>query len=59
VEKAQIESRLVHLREEQSQAMANLKQLEANVNAYSGAIEDCLFWIEQLEKEEKEKSAEK
>ena len=40
----QIEARLAQLRKE-------LDQTYANVNAYLGAIQDCEFWLAQLDAE--------
>jgi hypothetical protein len=31
-----------------------LTQVQAQANAYEGAIQDCQFWIEQLEKDAEE-----
>jgi hypothetical protein len=41
----QIEARLAELRKE-------LEQVYANVNAYLGAIQDCEYWLAQLDEEE-------
>jgi hypothetical protein len=44
--KEQINNRLEQLREGQKQALAQ-------VNATEGAIQDCLYWLEELEKSNK------
>ena len=43
--KEQIEARLAELNKE-------LQQLTANANAINGAIQDCEFWLAQLDKAE-------
>jgi hypothetical protein len=45
----QIEARLAELRKE-------MEQLHANANAVSGAIQDCEYWLAQIDAEEKPKS---
>ena len=58
ITKEQIESRMASLVQEQKQLQETYEQMGRNLNAYSGAIEDCKFWLEQLGKEppvEKEK----
>ncbi len=44
ITRAQIEERLAKLR-------AEAAQLQANLNAFRGAIEDCEYWLEQVERE--------
>jgi hypothetical protein len=46
-----VEARLVQLRAEQEQVKANLVQLQANLNAYDGAIQEASFWLAQLDAE--------
>lgn len=53
--KEQIEKRLAQLRAEQEQVKANLVQLQANSNAYDGAIQEASFWLAQLDGEEEPK----
>jgi hypothetical protein len=48
ITREQIESRLAQLEAEQKQTLANLEQLQANVSAYAGAIEDCKYWLALL-----------
>jgi len=43
--KEQIEARLAELNKE-------LQQLTANANAVNGAIQDCEYWLAQLDAEE-------
>jgi lipid II:glycine glycyltransferase (peptidoglycan interpeptide bridge formation enzyme) len=47
----QIEVRLAELNKE-------LQQLTANANAVNGAIQDCEFWLAQLDAEEYKKRLE-
>ena len=42
MDKAKLEQRLVELR-------ASLKQVEANGNALIGAIQECEYWLIQIE----------
>jgi len=42
----QIEARLAQLRND-------LQQIYANANAVSGAIQDCEYWLAQLDTEDK------
>jgi hypothetical protein len=48
----QIEARLVELRKES-------EQLVANINAISGAIQDCEYWLAQLDAEEAKEIADR
>ena len=48
IDKEALEKRLVELRKE-------LEQLQNNGNALIGAIQDCEYWLAQLESEDKEK----
>jgi hypothetical protein len=43
-----IEARQAQLRAEQAQVQTAIAQLQANLSAFSGAIEDCDFWLAQL-----------
>lgn len=47
-----IEKRMEKLRAEQAQVQANVVQLQANLNAYAGAIQDCEHWLEVLDAED-------
>ena len=46
MDKEKLEARLADLQQ-------SLKQIEANGNAMLGAIEECKYWLEQFEQEEK------
>ena len=46
MDKEKIEARIAELQQ-------SLKQLEANGNAMLGAIEECKYWLAQLEQAEK------
>ena len=45
MDKEKLEARMAELQQ-------SLKQLEANGNAMLGAIEECKYWLAQLEQEE-------
>lgn len=45
-------ARIEQLKAEREQIMHNIAQLQANVNAYDGALQDCEYWLEQLKKEQ-------
>jgi chaperonin cofactor prefoldin len=47
----EIQARLATLRAEQEKVKETLAQLQANVSAYQGAIEDCEYWLAQLKNE--------
>ena len=51
MDKEKLEARLIDLN-------ATLKQTEANGNAILGAIEECKYWLAQLEQEENPKPVE-
>ncbi len=53
-----IEKRLADLRAQREQVQANLVQLQANMNAYDGAIQDCEHWLSQINAIEKDKGPE-
>lgn len=55
MDKETIVKHLAQLKAEQDQVQANIVQLQANYNAYLGAIQDCEFWLTQLGAEEKPK----
>ena len=44
ITREQIEARLAQLKAEQAKITADVAQMQANLNAYQGAIEDCEFW---------------
>jgi len=48
IDREAIEKRLAELRQ-------SLDRIQANGNAIGGAIQDCEFWLSQLEQEEKPK----
>lgn len=37
-----------------AELMAQAEQMRANLNALSGAIQDCEYWLEQVKKEQKD-----
>jgi hypothetical protein len=47
-----LQSRLKQLIDEKKNLQETYEQLGRNLNAYDGAIEDCKFWLSELEKEE-------
>jgi hypothetical protein len=54
----QIEKRLADFKEGKAKAEAMVVQLQANIHATDGAIQECEFWLAQLNtemKQEKEK----
>lgn len=51
VTKEKLQARLTELQKGRDQAMAN-------VNAYDGAIQECQYWISQVEESEKGKKGE-
>ena len=57
-----LQARLELLQKEQAQMRANLEQvnltkteLEFNISAYNGAIEDVQYWLSQMAQEEAKK----
>ena len=46
-------ARLEELKKAQQEAQANFVQLQANLNAFQGAIQDCEYWLNELSREEK------
>lgn len=40
------------LEERLKQYKDQLEQIQAQANAYEGAIQDCAYWIEQLKKDD-------
>ena len=50
MDKEKLEARLLELQQ-------SLKQLEANGNAMLGAIEECKYWLAQIEQTESAKQA--
>ena len=48
ITREEIEKRLALLKAEQAQVQTNLTQLQANLNAYGGAIQDCEHWLAVL-----------
>jgi hypothetical protein len=49
ITREEIEKRLEQLKIEQAQVQNNLTQLQANLNAYLGAIQDCEHWLKVLD----------
>ena len=48
----QLQERLALLEQEKKQVEGNLVQLQANLNAYEGAISDCKYWIDIIQNED-------
>jgi chromosome segregation ATPase len=48
ITKEAIEQRLAQLKVEAEQVQAHIVQLQANLNAYQGAIQDCEHWLALL-----------
>lgn len=44
-----LEKRLADLRADQAQVQENIVQLQANLNAFAGAIQDVEYWLSILE----------
>jgi len=49
ITRADLEKRLADLREEQTQVQASFIQLQANLNAFAGAIQDVEYWLSILD----------
>jgi hypothetical protein len=47
------------LEKRKAELIASMKQIEANLHATSGAIQEVDFWLAQLEVEEKKSEQEK
>lgn len=44
----QLETRIEELSEQRDELVHRIRQAEAQVNAFNGAIEDCRYWIQFL-----------
>lgn len=55
ITREQVAARLEKLTSEKAQLQSSIAQIQANINAYDGAIQDCEFWLAELEKEESTK----
>lgn len=53
-----LEKRLADLRADQAQVQENIVQLQANLNAFAGAIQDVEYWLSILEPAQKETESE-
>ena len=51
ITREQLVERLTLLRREREQVQGNLVQLQANLNAYDGAIQDCEYWLKVVDEE--------
>jgi septal ring factor EnvC (AmiA/AmiB activator) len=49
ITRADLEKRLADLRAEQAQIQENIVQLQANLNAFAGAIQDVEYWLSILD----------
>ena len=45
ITREQVEARLAQLKAEQAGITAAMAQMQANISAFQGAIEDCEFWL--------------
>jgi hypothetical protein len=52
--KQELQDRLVLLNQEKEQTRAQITQLQANLNAYVGAIAECEYWLKKSDSPEKE-----
>jgi len=52
--KQELQDRLVLLNQEKEQTRAQITQLQANLNAYVGAIAECEYWLKKSDAPEKE-----
>ena len=53
ITREQLEKRLEELEASKAQALANLTQIQANISAHEGAIEDAKYWLEQMDAQTK------
>jgi len=51
--KEDLQKRLGLLNSEKEQTKAQISQLQANLNAYIGAIAECEYWLKQIDSPEK------
>jgi len=49
ITRADLDKRLADLRTAQEQVQANMVQLQANLNAFAGAIQDVEYWLNILD----------
>ena len=50
----ELQDRLNLLNNEKEQTKAQITQLQANLNAYIGAIAECEYWLKKSDSPEKE-----
>lgn len=49
ITRADLEKRLADLRSDQASIQENIVQLQANLNAFAGAIQDVEYWLSILD----------
>lgn len=52
ITREKLQERLAMLKQDQALIQQNLIQLQANLNAYNGAIEECELWLAEFDKSE-------
>lgn len=53
MDRKKLEERLALLTEQRDALMGQVKQLNANIQAFSGAIQDCQHWLAEIDKDSK------
>jgi len=54
MDKETVAARLNTLKQERQMLLQQMAEAERRLVAYDGAIEDCEYWLEELDKEPKE-----
>lgn len=50
MDRKKLEERLALLTEQRDALVGQVKQLNANIQAFGGAIQDCQFWLAEMDK---------